>query len=44
MEKFGGVRMRSWEEVGVLVKENKPKMAYSRDLLKMAVMDDHGLS
>ena len=23
---------------------NKPKMAYSRDLPKMAVMDDHGLS
>ena len=23
---------------------NKPKMAYSRDLLKMAVMVDHGLS
>ena len=24
--------------------ENKPKMAYSRNLPKMAVMDDHGLS
>ena len=26
------------------LKKNKPKMAYSRDLPKMAVMDDHGLS
>ena len=24
------------------LKKNKPKMAYSRDLPKMAVMDDHG--
>ena len=35
--------------LGVFIKKNeiinnKPKMAYSRDLPKMAVMDDHGLS
>ena len=31
-------------EIFIYLLQNKPKMAYSRDLPKMAVMDDHGLS
>ena len=35
-------KLYSFDPVSVRI--NKPKMAYSRDLPKMAVMDYHGLS
>ena len=48
MGEFVILSFLSHTRIGFLIlsnfKSNKPKMAYSHDLPKMAVMDDYGLS